>query len=90
MASKWGDLTDAQKERLVAISRGEQVDICDDDYWHLVALGLIKWITVELENIDYVTPAGGALLAERDKSLTDALAQIANSEWCREARSDAD
>lgn len=80
MASElhWKDLTDEQKERLLAVSRGEQAH-------NPIVYQLAEFGAVEIEGeyaYLFITPFGGALLAERDKLLTNALAQIANSEWC--------
>lgn len=73
MASKWRDLTDAQKKRLVAVSWGEPS--FDDPIWYeLRNFELVEAVgTDEGRYIDYLTPAGGALLAERDAILIKTL-----------------
>lgn len=67
---RWNDLTVGQKKRLVAISRGEQLDTLSQEYLDLVELKLVQWfINLEAENIDYLTPLGGELLRQREAIL---------------------
>lgn len=72
----WQDLSDPQKLRLLSISRGEESD--GDETWVLLwSKGLIDY--VEGHEIDYLTPAGGKLLQERDALLTGALEAVVNN-----------
>lgn len=75
---QWADLTPAQQQRLVAVSRGEEAPLEDDTYWYLRNSNLITFIENDWGDVVYYpTPTGGALLAERDTVMIDALKPFA-------------